>query len=279
MTSVSAYPTIMKPGELKRLNDVVFAKIKTPIFFATPEPSRPCANDEKGKLYEIVTGLYVIYKDYGMRILETYLAFCLKKVESGATYVTPHYNSVKNLRGGLCHGCLPEGANATKILNALDYYIHAGSLNWPTTVGNLDSNQCKKVVEIMSKYSNKLIDYIERCAEKISKSNELQKQWRDELIKKALDGNTLLYGQGNCYFDERIVIDLELKQRGGAVKKPYQQVVKDWLLELEPKVRNGNLTDADEMRRMLIQKLYDLYNPSLTNVSSSSADLLLGDLV
>ena len=99
MTDEFRYPEIMQPGKLRELNDYAISKLGTPIFFAAPEPSRPRTQTAVGALYEIVTGLYIAYKDYGMKIFRTFLDFCQENVHVQHTRLINHYYSVINLRG------------------------------------------------------------------------------------------------------------------------------------------------------------------------------------
>ena len=276
------YPMIMEPGQLRKLNDDIINMLGTPIFFVVPDPSRPKTYSVNGRLYEIITGLYVIYIDYGVRLLSAYLTFCTDNVDPGGSSMQRHYRSVKRLRGGFCHGCIPGGSHAYRLTRAMDYYLHPSETEWPASVENLTEGQCKTIITKLAANSDKLIRYIRDCASKIQKNPELLKRWRELIVDKVMNKNIPRYGKNEMdmeYFDPRIVNDLAEMYRAGKPRKPYAQVVRTWLSQMEPKLLRGSISSSDELRDSLADGLDNLYCPSSLDDTESSADLLMQDEV
>lgn len=281
MTSENRYPKIMEPGQLRKLNDYVLLRLGTPIFFAVPEPARPRTQSVIGMLYEIVTGLYVIYRDYGIRLFKTYLSFCKNEVEysdGNGAFALQHYSSVNELRGGFCHGGLPGGAYVSKLLSRMDFYVQtAEKKSWPDFMAAMTEEQCRETVNKLSANSDRLVDYIMKCADRIAADEELLGRWRRKLVDWAFNPNVPQYGRHDRYFDERVVSDLEDKIRQGQESKPHQETLKGWLSTLEPDLLNGQISDSDRLYHTLVQALEQLYYP--VRMGRSSASLLLGDLM
>lgn len=281
MASENRYPKIMEPGQLRKLNDYGLLRLGTPIFFAVPEPARPRTRSASGMLYEILTGLYVIYRDYGMRPLRTYLEFCRKEVEypdGNGAFALQHYYSVNELRGGFCHGGLPGGAHVSNLLHRMDFYVQtAEKKTWPDFLAAMTEEQCRETVNKLSANSNRLVNYIMKCADRIAADEELLGRWRRKLVDRAFNPNVPQYGKHDRYFDERVVSDLEDKIRQGQESKAHQETLKSWLSTLEPELLNGKISDSDRLYHTLVQALERLYYPVRTG--RSSASLLLGDLM
>lgn len=270
------YPQIMLPGQLRGLNEYAISRLGTPLFFATPEPARPRASDSVGVLYEVITGLYLIYKDHGMQILQSYLTFCKDYVDA-QSFVFPHYQSIKKLRGGFCHGTLPNGAHASALVRTLKYYLPHSVISWPDTIANMSESDCEEIVGKLSFSSDRLVKYIRTCADKISGDTALLRKWRVYLINAALNKDSCQYGKGKHYFDERIIGDLEREINRGA-PSPHQLTVKNWLAYLEPKLLKGEILDSDELYLTLRQALDDLYHPMQIGATMGSAEVLMPDI-
>lgn len=281
MTSEGRYPKIMEPGQLRKLNDYVLSRLGTPIFFAVPEPARPRTQGISGMLYEIVTGLYLIYRDYGMRLLKTYLSFCKDETEfsdRNGAFALQHYYSVNELRGGFCHGGLPGGAHVSALMRRMDFYVQTAEKKaWPDFMMAMTEEQCRETVNKLSANADRLMDYIKICADQIASNEELLDRWRRMLVDRALNPNVPQYGYGHHkqYFDERVVKDLEDEVRRGQISKGHQETLKSWLRTLEPDLLSGKISDSDKLYHTLVQALERLYYPVQTG--RSSASLLLGD--
>lgn len=281
MTSKIRYPKIMEPGQLRGLNDYVLSRLGTPIFFAVPEPARPRTQSAIGMLFESVTGLYLIYKDYGMRLFRTYLSFCKDEVEyrnENSTFALQHYYSVNELRGGFCHGSLPGGAHVKALLYQMDLYVQTTEKKvWPDFMMAMTVEQCRETVNKLSSNADRLMDYVKICADQIASNEELLGRWRRILVNRALNPDIPQYGyEGHKqYFDERVVKDLENEVKGGQMPKGHQETLKRWLSALKPELLNGKITDSDRLYHTLVQALEQLYYPVQTG--RSSASLLLGD--
>lgn len=279
MTDELKYPQIMEPGALRKLNEYMISRLGTPLFFSAPNHlARPKSREPAGALYEVITGLYVIYRDYGLKILKEYLNFCRDTVpEVHGLFVFPHYGSTNKLRGGLCHGSLPQGIHIETFLRSMDYYLPLQMGLTSETVASMSDEQCKAVVNKLSSDSDRLGSYIRDCADRISKDLSLSIQWRDRLVHNVFNKDKPMYSRGAHYFDERIVLDLESKVKGNAPPKPHQLAVKNWLIALEPKLLQGSISDSNELSDSLLQALSALYTPSALGMEPSSAERLLGE--
>ena len=74
-------PKILLDGELRRYNDYVITSLGTPVFLVTPESTRPHTkdNDPVGLLYEVVTGLYAVWHDYGDQLFKAFREYFAPK--------------------------------------------------------------------------------------------------------------------------------------------------------------------------------------------------------
>lgn len=272
------YPKIMEPRELRSLNEYIISCLGTPLFFSAPTYfARPKCREPAGAFYEIITGLYVIYKDYGCKMLKEYLNFCKDNFpELDAAFVFPHYTSANHLRGGLCHGSLPQGNHMKTFLRTMRYYLPQKTGLTPETVAAMSDEQCRDVVNKLSGYSDRLGSYIRDCADRISKDSSLSERWRIKLVCNAFNKDEPKYSNNKEYFDERIIRDLEDKVKGNAEQKPHQLTIKNWLIDLEPKLLKGTISDSDELSDSLLRALRNLYTPSALGTEPSSAERLLG---
>lgn len=190
MTRELRYPKVMEPGQLKSVNDYVISRFGTPVFFVTPNLPRPKTHTAGGRLYEVITGLYIIYHDYGMKLLNSYLEFC--KSESihqngSGKFAFSHYYSVNPLRGGFYHGSVPGGFQASELLRKMDFYVATPEDKvWPDFMRSLTEQQCTEAVNKLSS-SNRLIDYIKSCADQIAADGENLRKWRQALVDTVLN--------------------------------------------------------------------------------------------
>lgn len=158
MESNLVYPNIMKPGELTRLNEYIISRLGTPLFFAVSDLVRPNGQDSIGVLYEVITGLYIIYKDFGIKILENYLEFCRDNSEKKKGYrMLSHYDSIKDFRSGLCHGNLFKGGYNEDFNKILKKYFSKNYTEdcFVTTCFNSDKRveYCEAIVKKMVEHS------------------------------------------------------------------------------------------------------------------------------
>lgn len=277
------YPKVMELGQLEAVNDYVISRLGTPVFFVTPNLPRPKTHTAGGRLYEVVTGLYIIYHDYGMRLLKCYLEFCKNEsiYQNGSSkFVFSHYYSVNTLRGGMCHGSIPGGFQAGELIRKMDFYVaEPEDKVWPDFMRSLTEQQCTDTVNKLSSSSNRLMDYIKSCADQIAADGENLRKWRQTLVDTALNPTAPQYGNSEkkLYFDERVVRDVEKSVNKGAELKPHQNALKEWLGQLEPKILSGEIAGSEELYHTLLKRLEELYDSTSIQAHYSSAALLLGD--
>ena len=274
------YPIIMEPGQLKSLNEYAISTLGVPLFFVTPDPERPHTDDMCGRLYEIVTGLYIIYHDYGMRFLSSFLQFTKDKFPAhGGHSVLAHYNSVLTLRGGFCHGCIPQGKHGADVMYRMNYYFPGTSQQWPGVLPKLTDQECAHMVNALSNSSNNLVQYVKDRAQAIAQDPGMLTLWKNEVLSKVLNKDQPQYGSGKnkVFFDERVISDIVDACRAGAPKLAHQSTVQQWLARVEKKIRNGTVAESDDLSKTLFAAVYDLYHPATQQTRKSSADLLLGD--
>lgn len=270
-------PKILQPGELQKLNEQALRKLGAPIFFITPQILRPSTSDVIGRFYETATGLYVVYKDYGMKILNTFFSFCASNQFAYSGFVWPHWNNVQSLRGAVCHGWVPGGIHVKRLCRTMRYYFpEEAEQGWPEAIATLEAEKYGALLDKLCADSDRVIRYIYDCIDQIAADEELLAQWRTALVQDALNGQERRYG--NNYFDGRIVNDLEEAARGQSRRLASQLAVRDWLLELEPRLLAGRITDSDELFQTLAQALRNLYHPEQLGNQRSSADLIPDEL-
>lgn len=278
MESNLVYPNIMKPGELTRLNEYIISRLGTPLFFAVSDLVRPNGQDSIGVLYEVITGLYIIYKDFGIKILENYLEFCRDNSEKKKGYrMLSHYDSIKDFRSGLCHGNLFKGGYNEDFNKILKKYFSKNYTEdcFVTTCFNSDKRveYCEAIVKKMVEHSNQLVEFVKECADNISKNEALLNSWRQKLVQDVFNNEKKQYN--NNFFDERIVWELERKIIRGNKREPHQETIKKWLGELKPKIINGEIHNSDELLKSLKIALDNLYNPATFRSGKSSSGIFL----
>ncbi len=284
MTDKNLYPELLQPHGLQLLNDEAIKKLGTPIFFAVVEPSRPRARSNIGRLYEVVTGLYVVYKDYGMQIFQTFLDFCKQNIREKALRerrsLVDHIVHIKDLRGGLCHGNFIDGDGTWKLLRTLGIYLpQADITNWPECMYQLSDCDCQKIVCKIIIESNELVSYIRDCIDWLAlpDNKAVLTLWRKTLVEKALNPDKKQYTKERYFFDQRIVMQFELPIRRGMYQKNHGMALQQWLRDLKPRILNAEINQSNELQQTLIQALENLYHPTILHRSISSADTLMGD--
>ena len=271
MSSDLRYPRIMEPGQLRALNEYVISKVGIPVFFATPEPARPHASDACGRLYEIITGLYIIYHDYGIRFLSKYLKFADENyLLYGSRGVLAHFNSILDLRGGFCHGSLPDGGQAAKMMRRMDYYFPGTDQTWPGMLPRMSEQQCAQMVKSLSDSSDKLYAFVKTCADYISQNSGWKESWKKIVLSDVLNKNVPKYR--DFYFDGRVLDDVASAYSSGKTGKSYQLQVKQWVTEMEGKIQAGTLS-TDDLHKSLMRTMEEVYHPSVQQSKKTSADL------
>lgn len=295
MSNNFRYPKILCPGELKAFNDRMTQLLGTPIFFTAPvKLFRPKATDAIGAMYEAVSGLYVVYHDYGMKMLRTYRDFCRYRVlgvgfsqndgfahsdphkpshhETVAQHVWNHCRNIDDLRGGLFHGCLPNAFQSDKLRNVMDRIIY--NAYWPDDLAVLTEQQAQIVMNRLADNSDKMFEYFERCAIAIAdpmNGGALLNDWRNELIEKVFNADDPQY-EGEPYFDGRIINDMENSVKPGKGQIPHQEAIREWLRSLKEPIQNGTLTSA-QLYATLKTTFLDLYDPSVHTTAASTSSV------
>lgn len=276
MSSNLCYPQIMMGENLKQLNEYICLKTGAPAFFSTHISKRPHSQEPCGRLYEIITGLYIIYHDCGINFLNTYVRFitdhfdhpnCLGKYKK-------HYYSVKNIRVGLCHGTLPEGQLYYTTNNELNHYLPGMKHHtWPGIMSNMTDTECEHLVNQLTQESDEFVKHMRSCADKIAGDPNLLKEWRENIVKFALNA-------AEAKFDNRIVSDISSYwQKKYPVSKPFdnESAIKQWMTDMAVKIKNGTLTDPDKLYDTLCGEIRMLYTTSKPNTinrtKQCSADL------
>ena len=277
MTNHVPMPCIMEQGQLKLLNDEVISTLGTPLFFATPDLGRPYTQDARGKLYEIITGLYVIYHDHGVRFLSDFLEFTKVNLPAhGGNAVQAHVWSIETLRGGFVHGSLPDGKHAQNLMRKLNFFFPGTSQHWPGILPTMTDQDCMHMVTKLTSDSDRLVRYIQSCSKRIANDPNLLTSWQQYILNDAMNDHTPKYG--GKYFDGRIVEDIVHACRDYTQPfLPYQSTVQQWLVKSNQKIRSGTLSDSDDLYKSLYNAVYDLYHPYVQYTKVSSADSLLGD--
>ncbi len=271
------YPSILQAGKLKELNEYVISQLGTPVFFVTPEPSRPHSEDPCGRVYEIITGLYIVYKDYGIRFLSAFLSFCKKHFSMYGRYAYAHYDGIATLRGGVCHGGMPHGKHVQELMCSLDFYFPGANAQWPGMLPGMTKEQCVYFVNRLSDDSDKMVNYIKMCADRIAQDETLCKLWKQVLLTEVMNKSKEQYSNGKSFFDERVVQDLAKACRGSDSWKPHKPTICQWIAKMEPVIQSGGIKQSDELYKSLYDSLYSLYHPQVSQVATSSAELLLSE--
>lgn len=270
-------PLIMEPGELKALNNDVIAALGTPLFFATPDLGRPYTQDVRGKLYEIITGLYIIYHDYGVRFLSEFLDFTIANLPGyGGSALRAHVWSVEALRGGFVHGSVPGGKHAQTLMRKVGFFFPGTSQQWPGILPNMTDQDCVTMVSKLTYSADQLVVYIRDCAANIQNDPGLLAAWKQRVMDQVTNETTA--GYHGEFFDNRIVSDIV-----GACRDynlpfiHYRLTVRQWLVKINDKMRNGTLSDSDELYTTLFNDIYNLYHPSTQANQVSSSDRFLAE--
>lgn len=245
------YPLFLRPEKLHTLNELAFNRIGFPLFLCAVERSRPSAKDEVGVLYEVVTGLYVVYHDYGSRILKEFCSFCdeQNRVEPLRSQYTEereqdrkHQRAVDKLRTGFCHGIFPGTSSGTvyavtlKELAGTSEFVH-----WPEFPANLSHSQCTRVLNGLLQGADNLYEHLWNDIEVLAARPGVLEQFRDRLQINLLNSDQPKWNEG--YFDRRIVAQV----RGGARDLPVADVmiVRYWLRTLADDLQRGGIENAD----------------------------------
>lgn len=270
-------PLIMEHGQLELLNEDVISKLGTPLFFATPDLGRPYTQDARGKLYEIITGLYIIYHDYGIRFLSNFLTFTKSHLPAhGGHAVQAHYWSIESLRGGFVHGSLPDGNHAKELMRKLGFYFPGTSQQWPGILPTMTDQDCMVMVTKLTNNSDRLVRYIRDCANVIANTPSLLTSWKEQVLDDVLNENIPMYN--GKYFDGRIVSDIVCACRDYSQPQHLvQAAVQQWLTKSNTKIKDGTLSGSNDLYLALYKEIYDLYHPSVQSTKISSMDSLLSD--
>lgn len=270
-------PKILKRGELEQLNREALAVLGTPLFFVSPDLKRPHTSESRGRYYEAVTGLYIVYHDYGMRFLRSFLYFCKdKNLPEWQSHMCQHYNSIcSNLRGLLCHGSVENGSHLYRSRRELGkYFPEKKETVRLDCFEALSESDCAKILQGLCVDADQFLEQLRLCIQAVSQDDALRSAWKQELIQKVL--NPQKAGYGNQYFDQRIVKDLERMAQAGQTQKLYKNVVKQWLSSLEKNIWADTIPDTDYLRQTLYEALYKLYHPQESlREKQAAADILL----
>ena len=132
------------------------------------------------------------------------------------------------------------------------------------------------MVSKLTSDSDRLVRYIRDCSKRIANDPGLLASWKQYILDDALNEHTPSYD--GKYFDGRILDDIVSVCRDYSKPFiPYQTTVQQWLVKINDNIRNGRLSDSDDLYTSLYNDIYDLYHPSSQHQKVSSADSLLGD--
>ena len=272
-------PKILNPGELEKLNREALTTLGTPLFFVSKDLMRPHAGDSCGCLYEAVTGLYIVYHDYGMGFLRSFLRFCNdKKLSEWREPMRFHYDGVcKDLRGLFCHGGIENGGHLYRGRRALVRYFpdqeESARLEYFEALTEPDA---AAMLQQLCEDADRFLKQLRRCIHEVGQNEALCAEWKNKLIRDVLNPQgKRIDNDGNVqYFDRRILTDLEEAARSGD-RKPYGGAVKNWVVKMGEAIRTDAITDTDYLRRTLYETLYQLYHPEeALREKKSLADIL-----
>lgn len=272
----NTFPQILTPGALENLNCEALTSLGTPLFFSSPDLKRPHSSESRGRFYEVVTGLYVVYHDYGSSFLLTFLRFC--KQENIPTRHNPmlkHYHIICNLRGALCHGGLENGFHLSRSCSDLRQYLPEPEGTAPLNqFDSLSEADCTAALEKLCAEADSFFDQLRLCIKEVSSEPSQRSDWKEHLIQTFWNPPAPKYGKATFYFDQRIVNDLARAVRAGNIQTGYEETVRNWLLDLEQKIETDSIPNTDYLRLTLSEALYKLYHPQEFLAEKSSADLL-----
>lgn len=257
-----SYPLFLQPKKLHDLNNRALTNIGFPLFLCSIERSRPNTSEAVGALYEVVTGLYIIYHDYGSRFLKEFRSFC--KMENRSVALCDHYEDefskdnkhlsmVNKLRTGICHGIFPNTNDATNYICTLKQLSKVRQfVKWPEFPAQLHLEQCSEILNNLTDGANNLYNHLWQDIETISLRPGLPEKFCEQLKEHLL--NIDRPNWNNEYFDRRI-----LKQvRGCSVQNlpvAEQMIVRCWLKYLVDDLQAKEIKDCDAP----IIQLQDLY--------------------
>lgn len=281
MNKKQALPLFLQGGKLKALNQMAFGSLGVPLFFVAPEPARPHATTASGRLYEISTGLYAVYHDYGMRQLETFLDYCrsrLGDVNVDIQKMLRHIEDVEMIRTGICHGLLPDSSDASIFVRRLGRFLNAKreDLRWPSYPAGLNEDDCEKILNGMTSAADYSYQYIETLITKIAQNTTLTEDFRRELVAKVFNSRQPGYSQ-KSYFDQRIIMALTKNKRNNTVL--IQDVLQTWLENMEDSLLKGTMTNECEPYDCLKSAIQEAYLPVNSSGRASSSSLLGSDLI
>ena len=272
----NTFPQILTPGALENLNCEALTSLGTPLFFSSPDLKRPHSSESRGRFYEVVTGLYVVYHDYGSNFLFTFLHFCKQEnIPAWRNLMLKHYHIIGNLRGALCHGGLKNGFHLSRSCSDLRQYLPEPEGTAPLNqFDSLSEADCTAALEKLCAEADFFFDQLRLCIKAVSSKPVQRSSWKRYLIDTSLNPYTPKYGKEKFYFDFRIVNDLARAVRAGNDQMGYEETVRNWLLDLEQKIETDSIPNTDYLRLTLSEALYKLYHPQEFLAEKSSADLL-----
>ena len=247
----NTFPQILTPGVLENLNCEALTSLGTPLFFSSPDLKRPHSSESRGRFYEVVTGLYVVYHDYGSSFLLTFLRFC--KQENIPTRHNPmlkHYHIICNLRGALCHGGLENGSHLFRSCSDLRQYLPEPEGTAPLNqFDSLSEADCTAALEKLCAEADSFFNQLRLCIKAVGNESVQRSSWKRHLIDTSLNPYTPKYGK--FYFDFRIVNDLAKAVRAGNIQTGYEETVRDWLLDLEQKIETDSIPNTDYLLSLI----------------------------
>lgn len=270
----NTFPQLLAPGALENLNCEALASLGTPLFFSSPDLKRPHSSESRGRFYEVVTGLYVAYHDYGARFLLTFLRFCHQEnIPAWHDLMLKHYHIICNLRGALCHGGLENGFHLSQSCSDLRQYLPELEGTAPLDqFDSLSEADCTAALEKLCAEADFFFNQLRLCIKAVGNEPFQRSSWKQHLIQTSLNPSAPKYGK--FYFDPRIVNDLEQAIRTRNGQMGYEKTVRDWLLDLEQKIGTDSIPNTDYLRLTLSKALYKLYHPQEFLAEKSSADFL-----
>lgn len=266
------YPKIMQPGQIKALDDYAVQNLRLPLFFDTADLGRPQTEGVRGRLYDVVTGLYIIFHDHGVRFLEKFSEFVNDTY--GDNSLLNCLTTVKELRTGLCHGALRDGGNANDTMRVIHTLLPSfdRTVPWPGALPWLSDADCELLIAALTEkadeFFNSVRDYVDRISFNATALYDLKYQ----IYRRVLNSSQPAYGGRNYYFDERIVSDIARICPGYNRTVLYQSTVQTWVRNTNNAIRNNHFC-ANDMYRTLSSDLESLYaaNASTSRTSSGSS--------
>lgn len=272
----NTFPQILAPGALENLNCEALTSLGTPLFFSSPDLKRPHSSESRGRFYEVVTGLYVVYHDYGSSFLLAFLRFCKQEnIPTRHNLMLKHYHIICNLRGALCHGGLEDGFYLSRSCSDLCQYLPEPEGTAPLNqFDSLSEADCTAALEKLCAEADFFFNQLRLCIKTVSSDPVQRSCWKRYLIQAFWNPSAPKNGKGKFYFDHRIVNDLAQAVRAGNIQTGYEETVRDWLLDLEQKIETDSIPNTDYLRLTLYKALYKIYHPQEFLAEKSSADIL-----